>query len=90
VTPRVLIPSDGLRACVLRLGDALSMDYPDGVVMVAILKGGVLFVADLVRVMTVPVEVDFVSISPYSAGHGASPDRQGPGDQHLRARRRGC
>jgi len=30
------------------------MDYPDGVVMVAILKGGVLFLADLVRIMTVP------------------------------------
>lgn len=67
---RVLIPSDRLHAGVRRLGAELSAAYPGGAVMVAVLKGSVCFLADLVRTMTVPVEVDFLAISSYAPGTG--------------------
>jgi hypoxanthine phosphoribosyltransferase len=55
---------------VARLGAELSAAYPDGVLLVAVLKGSVLFLADLVRAVTVPVEVDFLAISAYAEGTG--------------------
>jgi hypoxanthine phosphoribosyltransferase len=68
--PAVLVPPDELRAGVARLGRELSATYPDGVVLVAVLKGSVLFLADLVRVVSVPVEVDFLAVSSYAEGTG--------------------
>jgi len=66
----VLITTEELRNAVARLGAELSAAYPDGVVMVAVLKGSVLFLADLVRAVTVPVEVDFLAVSSYAEGTG--------------------
>lgn len=68
--PAVLIPADELRAGVARLAAAVSADHPDGVVLVAVLKGSVPFMADLVRALTVPVEVDFLAVSSYAEGTG--------------------
>jgi hypoxanthine phosphoribosyltransferase len=68
--PRVLIGSDDLQAAVRRLGAQLSADYPEGVLLVAVLKGSVCFLADLVRVVTVPVEIEFLGISSYAPGTG--------------------
>lgn len=48
----------------------MSEAYPDGVLLVAVLKGSVLFLADLVRAMTVPVVVDFMAISSYAPDTG--------------------
>jgi hypoxanthine phosphoribosyltransferase len=70
VPPRVLIPEDELHAGVRRLAAELSAAYPDGVVLVAVLKGSVPFLADLIRSMTVPVEVDFLAISAYAENTG--------------------
>jgi hypoxanthine phosphoribosyltransferase len=70
VTARLLISSDELRAGVERLGSELSEAYPDGVVLVAILKGGVPFLADLVRAMSVDARVDFLAVSSYAPGTG--------------------
>jgi hypoxanthine phosphoribosyltransferase len=70
VPARVLISGDELRAGVARLGAEVSAAYPDGVVLIGILKGSVLFMADLVRALTVPVEVDFLAISSYGEGTG--------------------
>ena len=69
-TPRILVPAAELREGVARLGAELSAAYPDGVLLVAVLKGSVLFLADLVRTVTVPVEVDFLAISSYAEGTG--------------------
>ena len=66
----MLIASEELRAGVARLGRSLAADYPDGVLLVAVLKGSIWFLADLVRAMTVPVEVDFLAVSSYSPGTG--------------------
>ena len=67
---RVLISAGELQAGVSRLGDELSAVYGDGVVLVAVLKGSVLFLADLIRCMGVLPEVDFLAISSYSEGTG--------------------
>jgi hypoxanthine phosphoribosyltransferase len=70
VAPRVLIGSEQLRTAVGRLAAELSTDYPAGVLLVAVLKGSVCFLADLVRSMTVSVEVEFLAISSYAPGTG--------------------
>lgn len=68
--PRILIPAEELRAGVERIGVELSAAYPDGALLVAVLKGSVPFLADLLRAVRVPVEVDFLAISSYAAGTG--------------------
>jgi len=67
---RVLHDSRELATAVARLGHELSAAYPDGVLLVAVLKGSVLFLADLARQVTVPCEVDFLAISTYTEGTG--------------------
>jgi hypoxanthine phosphoribosyltransferase len=67
---RVLHQPDQIAGAVARLGRALSSAYPDGVLLVAVLKGSILFVADLARRVTVPCEVDFLGISTYTEGTG--------------------
>ncbi len=67
---RELISTEDLRARVEALGAEITAAYPDGVVLVGVLKGSVLFFADLVRAITVPVEVDFLAISSYGEGTG--------------------
>ncbi len=66
----VLLDPREIREHVLRLGAEIERDHPEGVVLVAVLRGALLFVADLARAITrVPVEIDFISISrfaPYS------------------------
>lgn len=68
--PRVLAGPDEVRGHVRRLGAELSAAYPEGVVLVAVLKTGVWFLADLVRQLSVPCEVDFLAISSYAEGTG--------------------
>lgn len=68
--PRVLITADELQAGVARLGAEVSADHPDGVVLVSVLKGSVPFMADLVRRITVPVEIDFLAVSSYAEHTG--------------------
>ena len=57
-----------MRRLASEIGDA----YPDGVLLVAVLKGSLLFLADLVRSMPigVPVEIDFLAVSPYAPETG--------------------
>lgn len=54
-----------------RLGREIAADHPDGVVLVGVLKGALIFLADLARaVPEVPVEVDFLSISRFAPDSG--------------------
>ena len=58
-----------IRAEVARLGAQISGDYAGGTLhLVGVLKGAAVFVADLVRALTIPATVDFISIVPYAAG----------------------
>ena len=53
-----------------RLAAEISAEYQDGVVLVAVLKGSVPFLADMVRAMTIAPVVDFMSISKYAPDTG--------------------
>ena len=68
--PRPLISSTELRDGVARVASELSAAYADGVVLVAVLKGSVPFLADLVRALTVVPVVDFMAISAYAPDTG--------------------
>ena len=68
--PRPLISAVELQEGVARVAAELSAAYPDGVVLVAVLKGSVPFLADLVRGLTVAPVVDFMAISAYAADTG--------------------
>jgi hypoxanthine phosphoribosyltransferase len=70
VTPRTLISAEELRSSVRRLAGEISAAYENGVVLVAVLKGSVPFLADLIREMTIVPEVDFMSISTYAPDTG--------------------
>jgi hypoxanthine phosphoribosyltransferase len=70
VSVRPLIDASALRTRVARLGAELSADYPGGVILIGVLKGSVPFLADLIRAMTAPAEVDFLAISSYAEGTG--------------------
>jgi hypoxanthine phosphoribosyltransferase len=70
----VLVPSDDLQRRIAELGVEISRDYEGrDLVMIGVLKGAVLFIADLMRQLTVPCEVDFMAVSSY----GSSTDSSG-------------
>jgi hypoxanthine phosphoribosyltransferase len=63
-----LLGAGELAAIARRLGREISRDYPDGVVVVALLKGSICFLADLVRELPIPCELDFLALSAYGDG----------------------
>ncbi len=63
-----LVSSEELRKRVAELGRQVSADYEGrDLFMVGILKGAVLFLADLMRSITVPCEIDFMAVSSYGS-----------------------
>ena len=69
-----LIEEDVLQSRIADLGAEISEDYRGrDLLLVGVLKGAVFFMADLMRHLTVPCEVDFMAISSY----GASTDSSG-------------
>jgi hypoxanthine phosphoribosyltransferase len=69
----VLIDADALQGRIAELGTEISADY-DGrdLLLVGVLKGAVFFMADLMRQLTVPCEIDFMAISSYGAATDSS------------------
>ena len=62
----ILIDEPTLQARIAELGEELSTDYEGkDLLLVGVLKGAVFFMADLMRTLTVPCEVDFMAISSY-------------------------
>jgi hypoxanthine phosphoribosyltransferase len=71
VPPATLLhTAEEIRERVGQLGAELSAAHPDGVVLVAVLNGSLPFLADLSRVIRVPLEFDFLAISAYEPGSG--------------------
>lgn len=66
----VLIDEASLQARVAQLGAAISDDYADchHLTLICLLKGGVMFLADLTRQISIPHEIDFMSVSSYGRG----------------------
>src|SRR3979411_2353642 len=70
----VLIDQEALQHRIAELGEEISVDYAGrALLLVGVLKGAVFFMADLMRAMTVPCEIDFMAISSY----GDSTDSSG-------------
>jgi hypoxanthine phosphoribosyltransferase len=64
----ILIEQDHLQARIRELGEEVSRDYAGrDLLLVGVLKGAVFFMADLMRELTVPCEIDFMAISSYGA-----------------------
>ncbi|MEX0766069.1 MAG: hypoxanthine phosphoribosyltransferase [bacterium] len=63
----ILIPEEALRDRIRELGQKISQDYADKEpLLVGILTGSVLFVADLMRRITIPCQLDFLATSSYA------------------------
>jgi hypoxanthine phosphoribosyltransferase len=70
----VLVDTEVLSARIAELGAEISADYEGrDLLLIGVLKGAVFFMADLMRKLTIPCEVDFMAISSY----GASTDSSG-------------
>jgi hypoxanthine phosphoribosyltransferase len=69
--PRVLLDQDTLQTRVRALAAQITADHPDGVVLVGVLKGALIFLADLARAITdIDVDLDFLAISRYAPDSG--------------------
>jgi hypoxanthine phosphoribosyltransferase len=65
----VLIPADELQNRIVQLGKEISEDYQDkNLHLICILRGGVLFLADLMRHIDLPHTIDFMAVSSYGSG----------------------
>lgn len=66
---KVLISEEELSAKVAEIGRKISEDYEGkNLLMVSVLKGSVVFMSDLMRAITIPCRIDFMSVSSYGAG----------------------
>ncbi|MFO7625451.1 MAG: hypoxanthine phosphoribosyltransferase [Anaerolineales bacterium] len=74
----IILSQEAIQERVAELGKAISKDYArSNPLLVGVLKGVVFFMADLLRSITIPVEVDFIAISSYS------PETRGQGFVRL-------
>ncbi len=65
----VLLSEEKLASIVHELGERISRDYEGkNLLMVSILKGSVVFMSDLMRAVTIPCRIDFMSVSSYGSG----------------------
>lgn len=70
---RILLSEEEIAAKVKELGAQISKDYADkNPIIISVLKGSFMFMADLVRAVTVPCTVDFMSVSSYGSGTTSS------------------
>ncbi len=66
---RVLFSEEELKAKVAEMGKKISEDYRGkNLMLVTVLKGAVVYLADLMRTIDVPAEIDFMVVSSYGAG----------------------
>jgi hypoxanthine phosphoribosyltransferase len=71
VPAALLLDASTIDAQVRRLAREIAHDNPEGVLLVGVLKGALLFLSDLARAITeVPVEIDFISISRFAPDSG--------------------
>jgi hypoxanthine phosphoribosyltransferase len=73
VCDRVIVDEAAIRARVIELGEQIARDYSgEDLRLITVLKGGLFFLADLCRAIDLPLRVDFMAVSPYSAGVGGT------------------
>ena len=70
---KVFFSKEELSEIVKRLGAQISKDYEGkNLLLVSILKGSVIFMADLMRAITIPLAIDFMAVSSYGKGSKSS------------------
>lgn len=69
IDPKVLISEEAIQARVLELAEQISSDYSsdDDLVLVGVLKGSFIFLADLSRRLTIPRTIEFIAVSSYGS-----------------------
>lgn len=68
-----LFTEEQIQAIVEKIGKQISEDYRDkDLLMVSVLKGSLMFMADLMRKITIPCAIDFLSVSSYGNGTSTS------------------
>ena len=70
----ILLEAEAIRARVVEMAREIERDYPPGeeIHLVCVLKGGFVFMSDLVRAMSTRVSIDFIAVSSYGAGTKSS------------------
>jgi hypoxanthine phosphoribosyltransferase len=69
----ILVQPDDLKHRVRALGEAVSEEYADrDLLLIGVLKGAVFFLADLMRHISIPCEVDFMAVSSYGSATDSS------------------
>lgn len=70
---QILLTEEQIAEKVKELGAQISRDYTGkNLMMVSVLKGSVVFMADLMRAITVPCQIDFMCVSSYGSGTSSS------------------
>ena len=72
---RIMVSEEDIQSAVLRIAGEIDRDYRDAegrVLLLAILKGSVVFMGDLMKRVTIPVEIDFMKVSSYGSGTSTS------------------
>jgi hypoxanthine phosphoribosyltransferase len=74
----LIIPAAKIRARVRALGGEISRDYRGrDLLLLGILRGSLLFMADLMRAIKIPLAIDFMAITGYGGGKGAAANQGG-------------
>ena len=72
-TVKVLVPEEDVAKRIKELGEQISKDYAGKQVhLICVLKGGEFFMCELAKRITVPVSMDFMSVSSYGDGTKSS------------------
>lgn len=70
---KVLISREEIKETVLKLAEKIRSDYADKMpLLICVLKGSSVFLADLIRALDIPLEVEFVRASSYGSGTESS------------------
>ena len=69
----VLIGSEAIQGRVREIGRQIARDHPEGApLLIGVLRGCVIFMADLMKCLPIPHEIDFISISSYESSSTSS------------------
>ncbi len=73
IIAEVLIDAETLQKRIKELAEQINQDYQgDNLVLICILRGGVVFLVDLMRHITVPHAIDFMALTSYGVGARSS------------------
>lgn len=70
---KILLTEEQISAKVSEIGSQISKDYEGKkLILISVLKGAVVFMADLMRAITIPCTIDFMAVSSYGGGTSSS------------------